>query len=384
MSEMSVVADWSYPTSIRFGAGRIRELADACKQARITRPLFVTNKGLTDLEIGQRALAILKDAGLDYSICAEVETNPTDTNLDAGLRAYWAGNHDGVIAFGGGSGLDLGKLIAFMSGQILSVFVFEEGNERWKRADADTIAPIIAVPTAAGTGAEVTRAGALIDSDSHVKRTIAHPKMMPTIVISDPELTTGLPMPITVGTGMDAFAHCLEAYCAPFYHPMSNGIALEGLRLVKENLPRTIADPMDIQARGQMMSAAAMGAVSLQKGLGAIHALCHPLNAIYNTHHGMTNAILTPAVLRFNREMVEPRIEMAAAYLGIEGGFDGFYDFVVRFTRDLGVPDKLSALGVGSDRIEALAEMAVNDPTAASNPRKLTVEDARDLYAACL
>jgi alcohol dehydrogenase class IV len=381
---MSVSADWSYPTSIRFGAGRVRELADACKQARITRPLFVTNKGLTDLDIGKRALAILEEAGLPYTVCAEVETNPTDTDLDAGLRAYWAGNHDGVVAFGGGSGIDLGKLIAFMSGQILSVFVFEDGGERWKRADTDTIAPIIAVPTAAGTGAEVTRAGALIDSDSHVKRSIAHPKMMPTIVISDPELTIGLPEQITVGTGMDAFAHCLEAYCSPNYHPMSHGIALEGLRLVKENLPRVVKNPDDIEARGQMMSAAAMGAVSLQKSLGAIHALTHPVNALYNTHHGMTNAVVMPVVLAFNRPEIENKIEMAAAYLGIDGGFDGFYDFLMAFRHDLGVPDKLSGLGVGAERIDELAQMAVEDPTAAGNPRKLTIEDARELYASCL
>ncbi len=381
---MSVIADWSYPTSIRFGAGRISELADACKQARIKRPLFVANKGLTDLDIGRKALAVLDEAGLDYTIYAEVETNPTDKDLDAGLRAYWAGNHDGIVAFGGGSGLDLGKLIAFMSGQILSVWDFEAAKDGWKRADADTIAPIVAVPTAAGTGAEVTRAGALIDCEGEVKRNISHPRMMPNVVISDPELTTGLPMVITVGTGMDAFAHCLEAYSAPVYHPMSNGIALEGLRIVKENLPRVVADPMDIEARGQMMSAAAMGAVSLQKGLGAIHALSHPLNAVYNTHHGMTNAVLMPHVLKFNRDAIEPRIDMAAAYLGISGGFDGFTDFLARFIRDLGVPEKLSALGVDTARIDELAQMAVKDPSAASNPRTLGIDDARALYAAAI
>ncbi len=378
---MSITTDWSYPTSIRFGAGRITELADALQQARIKRPLFVTNRGLTDLDIGKTALGILDAAGIAYSVCAEVETNPTDVNLDAGLQAYWSGDHDGVVAFGGGSGLDLGKLIAFMSGQIQSVWEFENGDERWKRADADTIAPIVAVPTAAGTGAEVTRAAALTDSYSHVKRSILHPRMMPTIVIADPELTTGLPMSITVGTGMDAFSHCLEAYCAPTYHPMSNGIALEGLRLIKENLPRVISDPEDIEARGQMMSAAAMGAVSLQKGLGAIHALSHPVNALYNTHHGMTTAILMPAVLAFNRETIEPRIEMAAAYLGISGGFDGFFDFVTRFRHDLGVPEKLGALGVGTDRIDEMAKMAVDDMTAATNPRRLTLDDAKALYA---
>lgn len=381
---MSVSADWSYPTAVRFGAGRISELADACKQARISNPLFVTNRGLTDLDIGRKTLDVLNQAGLSYSVCAEVETNPSDENLDAGLKAYWDGRHDGVIAFGGGSGLDLGKLIAFMSGQILSVWDFVEGGERWKRADADTIAPIVAVPTAAGTGAEVTRVGALTDSYSHIKRNISHPKLMPTVVISDPELTTGLPLSITVGTGMDALSHCLEAYCAPNYHPMSNGIALEGMRLVKEYLPRVLADPEDIDARGQMMSAAAMGAVSLQKGLGAIHALSHPINAVYNTHHGMTNAVLMPAVLAFNRPAIEARIEMAAAYLGIAGGFDGFADFLKKFGSDLGVPATLQKLGVGTDRLGELAEMAAEDPMASGNPRKLSVEDARALYEACM
>ena len=381
---MSVSADWSYPTAIRFGAGRIAELADALKQARIERPLFVTNKGLNDLEIGKRTLAVLDEAGIDYGICAEVETNPSDENLDAGLKAYWAGNHDGVIAFGGGSGLDLGKLIAFMSGQILSVWDFIEGGDRWKQADADTIAPIIAVPTAAGTGAEVTRVAALTDSYSKVKRNISHPKLMPTIVISDPELTTGLPLPITVGTGMDAFVHCLEAYCANAYHPMSHGIALEGMKIIKENLPRVLADPMDIEARSQMMSAAAMGAVALQKGLGAVHALSHPINAVYNTHHGMTNAVLMPAVLAFNRPACEQKIAMAAGYLDIPGGFDGFAAFVSKFLADLGVPANLGKLGVGDDRIDELAKMAAEDPMAADNPRPLTVEDARALYQSCL
>lgn len=381
---MNLVANWSYPTAIRFGAGRIKELAEACKAAGITRPLLVTDRGLANLPITQAALDILDAAGLGRAIFSEVDPNPNEKNLEAGIRAYKSGNHDGVVAFGGGSGLDLGKLVAFMAGQVRPVWDFEDVDDWWTRADADKIAPIVAVPTTAGTGSEVGRAGVVTNSQTHVKKIIFHPKMLPRVVICDPELTTGMPKMITVGTGMDAFAHCLEAYSSPFYHPMSQGIALEGMRLVQENLPRVVADPMDITARAHMMSAAAMGAVSFQKGLGAIHALSHPIGAIYNTHHGMTNAVVMPPVLAFNRKEIESRIEKAAAYMGIAGGFDGFFDFVVKLRADLGVPDKLSVLGVGTDRIDELSAMALQDPSAGGNPRKLTLDGVKELFQACI
>jgi alcohol dehydrogenase class IV len=377
-------ANWSYPTSIRFGAGRIAELAEACKAAGMKRPILITDRGLARLPIAGQALDILKAGGLGGAIFAEVDPNPSDVNLEAGLRAFRDGGHDGVVAFGGGSGLDLGKCVAFMAGQTRPVWDFEDIGDWWTRAATAGIAPIVAVPTTAGTGSEVGRASVITNSATHVKKIIFHPKFLPAITICDPELTVGMPPAITAGTGMDAFAHCLEAYCADFYHPMSAGIALEGMRLVKENLPRAFRDGTDLEARAHMMSAAAMGAVAFQRGLGAIHALSHPVGAIYNTHHGMTNAVVMPPVLHFNRPVIEAKIAAAAAYLGIAGGFDGFFDFVLALRAQLNVPDKLSGLGVGRDRIGELAAMAVEDPTAGSNPVQMTLENTRALYEACL
>ncbi|WP_265516685.1 iron-containing alcohol dehydrogenase [Nitratireductor luteus] len=377
---MSQTANWSYPTSIRFGAGRVKELAEACKAAGMSRPLLVTDKGLAPLPITSQALAVLGDAGLGAAMFSDVDPNPDENNLAAGIKIFNEGGHDGVVAFGGGSGLDLGKLVAFMAGQTRPVWDFEDIGDWWTRADAAKIAPIVAVPTTAGTGSEVGRAGVLTNSVTHVKKIIFHPKMLPAVTICDPELTVGMPATITVGTGMDAFAHCLEAYSSPFYHPMSQGIALEGMRLVKENLPKVVADPGNLESRGHMMSAAAMGAVAFQKGLGAIHALSHPVGAIYNTHHGMTNAVVMPPVLRLNRPAIEDRIAAAAAYLGISGGFDGFYDFVIGLRAELGVPDRLGELGVGTDRIGDMVEMALEDPTAGGNPVRLDPENTRKLF----
>ena len=269
---MTLTANWSYPTAIRFGAGRVAELPAACAAANIQRPLLVTDRGLAQLPITQAALDILEAGGLGRAVFTEVDSNPTERNLDAGVAAFRAGDHDGVVAFGGGSALDLGKMVAFMAGQTRPVWDFEDVGDWWTRADADAIAPTVAVPTTAGTGSEVGRASVITNSATHVKKIIFHPKVLPTVVIADPELTVGMPKPITAGTGMDALAHCLEAYCSPFYHPMGQGIALEGMRLVHENLCRAYADGSDLEARGHMMAAASMGATAFQKGLGAIHA----------------------------------------------------------------------------------------------------------------
>ncbi len=377
---MSLTANWSYPTSVRFGAGRIAELPDACAAAGITRPLLITDRGLSELPITAQTLDILEAAGLGRAVFAEVDPNPNDQNLSDGIAAFRSGGHDGVVAFGGGSGLDLGKLVALMSDQTVSVWDLEDIGDWWTRADADAIHPNVAVPTTAGTGSEVGRAGVLTNSADHVKKVIFHPKVLPSQVICDPELTVGMPKAITAGTGLDALAHCLEAYCSPFYHPMSAGIAVEGIRLVFANLPRAYADGTDLEARAEMMSAAAMGAVAFQKGLGAIHALSHPVGAIYGTHHGTTNAVVMPTVLRFNRTAIEERIVALGGYLGIPGGFDGFHDAVVKLLCELGIPERLDALGVGTDRIEELAAMAVVDPTAGGNPVPLTEETAIALY----
>ncbi|NCO85429.1 MAG: iron-containing alcohol dehydrogenase [Rhodobacterales bacterium] len=374
-------ANWSYPTAIKFGAGRIRELPAACAQAGITRPLLVTDRGLAALPVTAATLAILDAAGLGRAIFAEVDPNPNEVNLAAGLAAYKAGGHDGVIAFGGGSGLDLGKMVAFMSGQTRPLWDFEDIGDWFTRADPAGIAPIVAVPTTAGTGSEVGRASVITNSQTHVKKIIFHPKVLPTVVICDPELTVGMPRMITAGTGMDAFAHCLEAFSSPFYHPMSQGIALEGLRLVNTYLPRAYADGSDIEARAHMMSAAAMGAVAFQKGLGAIHALSHPVGAVYGTHHGTTNAVVMPACLRFNRPAIEDRIAMAAAYLGIAGGFDGFYARVLELNALLAIPSGLAALGVEQARLDVLTAMALADPSVGGNPVAMTAENTRALFA---
>ncbi len=377
---MPLTANWSFPTSIRFGAGRISELAEACKAAGMARPLLVTDAGLKDQKITSDALDRLLGAGLSASLFAEVQSNPTDLNLDAGVEAFKAGDHDGVVAFGGGSGLDLGKLVAFMAGQTRPVWDFEDIGDWWTRADAAAIAPIVAVPTTAGTGSEVGRASVLTNSAEHVKKVIFHPQILPKIVIADPDLTTGMPKIITVGTGMDALAHCLEAYCAPTYHPMCEGIALEGMRLVQGNLPLVYQDASNLEARGHMMSAAAMGAVAFQKGLGAIHALSHPVGALFNTHHGMTNAVVMPEVLRFNRTAIADKIDRLAAFLGIEGGFDGFFEFVLALRKELNVPEKLGDLGVTADMIPTMARMAPVDPTAGGNPVELTERAAAELF----
>ena len=377
-------ANWSYPTAIKFGAGRIAELPAACVQAGIKRPLLVTDRGLASLPITVQTLNIMDAAGLGRSMFSDVDPNPNEINLEAGLKVYKAGNHDGVIAFGGGSGLDLGKMVAFMSGQTRPLWDFEDVGDWYTRADPAGIAPIIAVPTTAGTGSEVGRASVITNSLTHVKKIIFHPKVLPTVVICDPELTVGMPKSITAGTGMDAFAHCLEAYCSPSYHPMSRGIALEGLRLVNTWLPRAYADGTDLEARAQMMSAAAMGAVAFQKGLGAIHALSHPVGAVYGTHHGTTNAVVMPAVLRFNRPAVADQLAQVAAYLGIAGGFDGFAARVDELLAAFNMPKGLAAMGVQAERLDELAAMAIEDPTAAANPVKLTLQNTRALYEAAM
>ena len=379
----SLAAKWNYPTTVRFGAGRISELPEALKDTGIERPLFVTDPGLARLPVVASTLKLLDEARVPYGVFSEVKPNPVESNLAAGIELFRAGKHDGVIAFGGGSALDLGKLIAFQSGQTRPVWDFEDIGDWWTRADAGAIAPIIAVPTTAGTGSEVGRAGVLTHEASHTKKVIFHPKMMPAIVIADPGLSVGMPPFITAGTGMDALAHCLEAYCAPGYHPMADGIAVEGIRLVFENLPKAYANGKDLTARANMMSAAAMGATAFQKGLGAIHSLSHPIGALYDTHHGMTNAVFMPYVLAFNRDAIEDRIVRLTGYLGIKGGFDGFARAVLKLRKELKVPHTLPGLIKGLDmdkkRKALTADMAVVDPTAGGNPVKLTRKGALTL-----
>jgi alcohol dehydrogenase class IV len=377
-------ANWSYPTAIRFGPGRIKELADACRAAGISRPLLVTDTGLAKFPITLRAMELLREAGLPAAMFSDVQPNPVDSNLEAGIAAFRSGGHDGVVAFGGGSGLDTGKVIAFMAGQTRPLWDFEDIGDWWTRADADKIAPVVAVPTTAGTGSEVGRAGVITQEATHTKKVIFHPKMMPKVVICDPELTAGMPPAITMGTGMDALAHCLEAYCAPSYHPLAEGIAVEGMRLVFANLPKAVANGQDLEARAHMMSAAAMGATAFQKGLGAIHALSHPVGALYHTHHGTTNGVFMPYVLVFNRPAIEAKIERLAGFLEIDGGFDGFLGAVLDLRKKTAVPNDLKGLGVDGARVDTIVEMSLVDPTAGGNPVPLTKEGSRKLFEAAL
>ena len=376
---MALKANWSYPTAIRFGAGRISEIADACLVSGIKNPLLITDRGLAGMEITQKTLDLLDEAGLGRAIFADVDPNPNEKNAAAGVAAYKAGNHDGVVAFGGGSGLDLGKVVAFLAGQTRPIWDFEDIDDWWTRANSDAIAPIVAVPTTAGTGSEVGRASVITNSTTQQKKIIFHPKFLPTVVICDPELTVGMPNFITAGTGLDAFAHCVEAYCSPHYHPMSQGMALEGMRLVKEYLPRAYTDGTDLEARSHMMSAAAMGATAFQKGLGAIHALSHPIGAIYHTHHGTTNAVCMPAVLRFNKPAIKDILAEAANYLDISDGFIGFCKFVDELNDSLAIPKSLAGLGIENPDIDRIVSGALIDPSTGGNPIKMTEKNTRKL-----
>ncbi|WP_237153141.1 iron-containing alcohol dehydrogenase [Oryzibacter oryziterrae] len=381
---MTIRANWNYPNAVRFGAGRIKELPEACKVAGISRPLFVTDPGLVNLPMTQAAIELLRDAGLTTAVFADVKGNPVESNVYAGIDALKAGKCDGVICFGGGSALDVGKVIAFMAGQTRPMWDFEDIGDWYTRADPKGIFPNICVSTTSGTGSEVGRAGVITHEATHTKKVIFHPLMMPKVTILDPELTVGLSAKITAWTGMDALAHCLEAYCAPGFHPMADGIAIEGIRLVKENLPTAVKTGTDIAARGAMITAAAMGATAFQKGLGGMHALSHPVGAIYDTHHGLTNAVFMPYVLDFNRPAIEERIGRLAAYLGLTPSFDAFKAWVLRLREEIGIPHTLSGLKVDDERLDEIAAMAVVDPTAGGNPVELTVDAAKAIFRAAL
>ncbi len=376
---MTQRANWNYPTSVRFGAGRIVELPEAAKAAGMTNPLFVTDPGLAKMSMTQSAAS-----SVGAQVFSEIKQNPIEANVTAGVAAYRAGEHDGVIAFGGGSALDAGKLIAFMAGQNRPLWDFEDIGDWWMRADVAGIAPVVAVPTTAGTGSEVGRAGVVTDERTHTKKIIFHPAMMPKIALCDPALTVGMPPVITAGTGMDALAHCIEAYCAPGYHPLADGIAAEGVRLVKENLAGAVKHGDDLEARANMMAAAAMGATAFQKGLGAIHALSHPVGALYDTHHGMTNGVFMPYVLAFNRKAIEERIKRLSAYIGLRPNFRAFLEWVLALRAEIGVPHTLAGLNVGDDKIQQIVAMAPDDPTAGGNPVTFDKRAARTVFRRAL
>lgn len=374
----------NYPTAIKYGAGRIRELAEFCKASGIKRPLVVTDKGLAAMPMVAEIMADLKKAGLRAALFPDVRPNPVEENVLAGCKVFLEGKHDGVVAVGGGSGLDVGKLIALMHSQNLSVFELEDIGDWWTRADASMISPVIAVPTTAGTGSEVGRAAVVTHPITHEKKIIFHPAMMPKVALLDPELTVGLPAKLTAATGMDALAHNLEAYCAPFYHPWSAGVALEGMRLVKDNLVKAVKKPKDLDARGNMLVASAMGATAFQRGLGAIHAISHPFGGLYDAHHGLLNGIVMPYVVKANRRKIEKDIERAAAYLGIKGGFNGFLKWILALRKEIGIPHALKDIGIDTKRLSEIAAMAIKDPSAGGNPIPFTEKQYKALARKCV
>ncbi len=373
--------NWNYPTKIRFGLGRISELADACQTLGMARPLLVTDPGLAGLPMIADAVSQCRAAGLTVEVFSRVRGNPNEQNVVDGLAALKAGQHDGVIAFGGGSALDVGKVVAFMAGQTRPMWDFEDIGDWWTRADPAGILPIVAVPTTAGTGSEVGRAGVISQEATHCKKVIFHPLMLPGVVISDPELSVGLPPNLTAWTGMDALAHCFEAYCAKGFHPMADGIALEGMALIHRYLLRAVKDGTDLEARGGMLVAASMGAAAFQKGLGAIHALSHPVGAIHDSHHGLTNAVFMPYVMVFNRPAIDGKCAAMARYLGLENpSFESLLQWVLDLRSALNIPSTLKSLVPDDSTFARLASMAVVDPTAGGNPLELTETDCLELY----
>ena len=374
--------NWNYPTTMWVGENRIKDLGSACSKLNINKPLLVTDKGLAKSKIIEEAVTLLKKENLAVEVFSNVVGNPTGSNVEEGVEFYKKNKCDGVIAFGGGSGLDVGKAIAFMSGQTLSIWEFEDIGDNWSKANPDTIAPIIAVPTTAGTGSETGRASVILNEKTGEKKIIFHPKFLPSIVILDPVLTLELPPEITAATGMDALAHCLEAYCAPGFHPMADGIALEGMRLINKWLLKAVKSGKDIEARMNMLTAASMGSTAFQKGLGAIHSLSHPINALNNVHHGLSNAIFMPYVLTFNKKEIEQRIIKLCEYLDLKDiSFDGFLNWVLELRKELNIPHKLSEVIDEKDfDIERLSKMALADPSTGGNPKKLTVDDMRIMY----
>ncbi|RUM39059.1 MAG: alcohol dehydrogenase [Desulfobulbus sp.] len=378
---MNYSANWNYPTNIRVGTGRISELADLCKALQIAAPLVITDPGLAALPMVTAVIETLNKSGLNCGLFSAIQANPTGKNIDDGIDWYTRHNHDGVIAFGGGSALDAGKAVALMVGQDRSIWDFEDVGDNWLRVNTEGMAPVIAVPTTAGTGSEVGRASVITDEEHHIKRIIFHPNMLPSQVILDPELTIGLPPAITAATGMDALSHNLEALCSPFYHPMATGIAVEGIRLVQQFLPRAVADGNDIEARTQMLVCSSMGATAFQKGLGGMHALAHPLGGLYNAHHGMLNAILMPYVLKANRAAIEEPIERLTRYMGLEStGFNGFLNWVLQLREQLGIPHSLASLEIDDNRADTVAQMATEDPSAGGNPLRLSQQEYKQIF----
>ncbi len=372
--------NWNYPTTIWAGKNRIEDLFLGCEQLKIKKPLFVTDKDLINLSMVKDIIEKLKK-NITVALFSNFTGNPIGEDVDEGVLQFKNNNCDGVIAFGGGSGLDVGKAIAFMAGQTRPIWDFEDIGDYWKRADEKNIAPIIAIPTTAGTGSETGRASAIINNVTKVKKIIFHPKILPAIVILDPMLTKNLSPRLTAATGMDALAHNLEAICAPGFHPMADGIALEGLRLIKKSLHNVYKNGEDLEARMDLLAAACMGSTAFQKGLGAIHSLSHPVNALFNIHHGLSNAIFMPYVLTYNKDAISTKIVSICDYLNLDKDFNIFLDWILDLRKQLEIPHKISEV-IDKDKIDIdkLASMALEDPSTATNPKKLSLNDMKTLY----
>lgn len=373
--------NWNYPTPIRFGAGRLNELPAACRELGMSRPLLVTDSGLGESEIVRRSVAYCEEAGLPCAVFCKVQGNPVESNVTDGVAAFREGNHDGVIAFGGGSGLDAAKAVALMVGQDRPIWDFEDREDWWTRVNEAGMAPVVAVPTTSGTGSEVGRASVVTDPQDHTKKIIFHPRMLPGRVILDPELTLGLPPGITAAVGMDALSHNLEALCSPLFHPMAEGIALNGMRLIQQALPTAYRDGSNLKARSEMLAASTMGCTAFQKGLGAMHALSHPCGAVLNTHHGLTNAVVMPYVLAFNRPAIEDKITSLAAYMGLrKPSFQAVLDWILELRQAIGIPNTLAELGVREEHVDELTAKAVVDPSGGTNPMALNESNLAALY----
>ena len=373
--------NWNYPTNIWFGVDRAKQIQEACNQLNVKNPLIVTDPGLLKTPIIDQ---INSDLSKKTTVYSEVQGNPTGSNVTNGVKVFLDGNHDGVIAIGGGSGMDAGKGIAFLAHQSLPLWDFEDIGDWWTKADSSVIKPIIAIPTTAGTGSEVGRAGVFLNEDNHKKKIIFHPKMLPEIAILDPSLTLNLPKGITAGTGMDALAHCIEAFSSPFYHPMAEGTAVEGLRLVKENIQEVYHNGINIEARAHMLVASMMGAAAFQKGLGAIHSITHPVNSLYHTHHGTTNGTVMPFVLNFNRSVIEKKFDRLAKFLNISNGFQGVVNWIIELKKEMEIPETLKEMGVKKGDEVKLAPLAQEDPSTGGNPLEMSEDKFQELILNCI
>ena len=385
LKEELAMSDWNYPTAIKFGNGRVKELPSLCQELGIKSPLIITDPGLIHFSFFKKIEQTLPSAGLFY----DIKANPNGQNISDGVTAFKQGKHDGIIAIGGGSALDAGKAIALMAWQTKSIWQFEDCGDNWKLVDSKNIMPCIAIPTTAGTGSEVGRASVIVDEESHSKKIIFHPLMLPEQVILDPELSQALPANLTAATGLDAFVHCFEAFCAPGFHPMAEGIALQGMKLIKQWLPEAYHNGRNLEARGNMLTASTMGATAFQKGLGACHALAHPLGALYDKHHGLLNAILLPYVIQANRDVIEDKLAILCQFLDIEKRsqdelyYSAFINWLIALRAELDIPHTLAEIDIHSNdsiaKDYAIAELALADPSAAGNPLPLTADQYQQI-----